>query len=163
MTPAGPGEELWLVLQGIATIFEVHLNGTPILAGESMFARHDLDVTSRLRGENTLDIVCRALGPRLAERRRPRARWRTRLVASGNLRFFRTMLMGRAPGFAAGPAAVGPYREVSLVRRRGVVFESVRVRSRLDGADGVISLRARIRRWRERPAGGPDREGDSRQ
>ena len=53
--------------------------------------------------DNELAICCRALAPLLRVRRRPRARWRTRLVADGELRFFRTMLLGRAPGFAPGP------------------------------------------------------------
>ena len=47
-----------------------------------------------------------------------------RLVADGNLRWFRTMLLGRAPGFAPGPPAVGPWRPVAARaaerhRRRG--------------------------------------------
>ena len=54
-------------------------------------------------GDNVLAIRCRALTPELATQRRPRARWRTRLVADNNLRWFRTMLLGRIPSFS--PAA----------------------------------------------------------
>jgi beta-mannosidase len=121
--PAGPGEALVLELDGIATVADVYLNGRRIATVESMFARHAVDVGALLRdGENTLAIRCRALGPLLEQRRSPRARWRTRLV-NGNLRFYRTMLLGRAPGFAPGPAAVGPWRPVRLVRRRIVSVE----------------------------------------
>jgi len=143
--PAAPDEEVWLTLEGIASVYEVELNGEPILDGDSMHARHEINVTDRLRDQNTLVIVCRALRPRLTLRRKPRARWRTRLVSAGNLRFHRTMLLGRAPGFAPGPAVVGPYREVGLIRRRGCALADVRLRTRLDGEDGVISVSAAAR------------------
>jgi beta-mannosidase len=146
--PSGEHEQVTLELDGLATIAEVFLNGTRVLASESMFAAHSIDVGALLRGENELAIRCLALAPRLAERRKPRARWRTRLV-DGNLRFFRTMLLGRAPGFAAEPAAVGPWRPVRLIRRRGVIVEQLRVHPRLDGeepdADGLLEVLARLR------------------
>ena len=39
-TPLGPGEEVVLGLDGLATLAEVFLNGEQVLASESMFARH---------------------------------------------------------------------------------------------------------------------------
>lgn len=143
--PAQAGEEVTLCLGGIATIADVYLNGEPVLHSESMFAAHEIDAGDRLRGDNELLICCRALGPRLRERRRPRARWRTRLVDAPNLRFFRTMLLGRAPGFAPGPPVVGPWRPVTVRRRRGVVMDGVRLRARLDGGAGVLECRGSVR------------------
>ncbi len=134
--PAGPGERIVLALDGLATLAEVYLNGELVLTSESMFAAHRIDVGRILRGENELAICCRALAPKLAERRRPRARWRTRLVAHGNLRFFRTMLLGRAPGFAPGPAVVGPWRPVRLERTRGVTLSGHRLRATGGGRPG---------------------------
>ena len=168
--PVAAGEEVYLCLDGIATVAEVYLNGELILESDSMFASHALPVGDRLRaasgddvsgsesgsnGEpassnervasNELVICCRALGPLLQESRRPRARWRTRLVAERNLRFFRTMLLGRARGFAPGPAVVGPWRPVRLERRRRVVVHELTLRPRIEGEDGVLSVRARLR------------------
>jgi beta-mannosidase len=140
--PAAPGEQVALLLEGIATVAEVYLNGERVLDSDSMFAAHALDVGSLLRGSNELSICCRGLAPRLRARRRPRARWRTRLVADGNLRFFRTMLLGRAPGFAPGPAAVGPWREVLLERRRRVVVDALSLRPSVDRADGRLAVEA---------------------
>ena len=144
--PAGPGEEVVLGFDGIATVAEVYLNGERVLASDSMFRAGTVEVGGRLRaGEaNRLAIRCRALGPLLAESRRPRARWRTKLVPERNLRFFRTMLLGRAPGFAPGPAVVGPWRGVWLERRRLVAVEELALRPRLEGADGVLAVRARV-------------------
>ncbi|MGD0385308.1 MAG: glycoside hydrolase family 2 protein [Solirubrobacteraceae bacterium] len=141
---AAPGEQLVLVFEGLATVAEVFLNGARILTSESMFARSAVDVTGLLRAENELAICCRALTPLLAVSRRPRARWRTRLVSEGALRFFRTMLIGRAPGFAPGPAVVGPWRPIALERRRQLALTELRVRPRLAGDDGILAIRARL-------------------
>jgi beta-mannosidase len=143
--PAAAGEQLLLCLDGIATVAEVYLNGERVLASDSMFAAHVLDVDGLLQAHNELAIRCRALGPLLEVRRRPRARWRTRLVAQANLRFFRTMLLGRCPGIAPGPAAVGPWRPVRLERRRRIAVDQLALRTRLRGREGVLSVDARIR------------------
>jgi beta-mannosidase len=129
---AEPGEAT-LRFGGIATVAEVLLNGEPILESESMFVAHAVRVT--VREVNELVIRCRPLRPLLDVPRRPRARWRTQL-AEGNLRFFRTTLLGRAPGFAPGPAPVGPWRPVTLERHPQPA--AARIRVELDGEDGVI-------------------------
>jgi beta-mannosidase len=145
---AEAGEQLVLELDGIATVCEVFLNGVLVLRGDSMFATHALDVTTALRESNVLAIRCLALAPLLAERRKPRARWRTRLV-EGNLRFFRTMLLGRAPGFAPSPAAVGPWRPVRLTRRRSLLVDELRLGARLESeqadAAGLLAVDVRLR------------------
>jgi beta-mannosidase len=145
--PAGPGEQVVLLLEGIATVAEVYLNGERVLDSDSMFAAHALDVGSLLRRSNELTICCRGLAPRLRARRRPRARWRTRLVADGNLRFFRTMLLGRAPGFAPDPPAVGPWRDVVLERRRRVVVDALSLRPSVDRSDGRLAVEASLRQF----------------
>ena len=149
--PVAPGEEVSLCLDGIATVADVYLNGELVLESDSMFATHTVAVGGLLRSSsgggvpsNELVIHCRALAPLLAESRRPRARWRTRLVPERNLRFFRTMLLGRAPGFAPGPAAVGPWRAVRVERRRRLAVEELVLRPRIEGESGVLSVLARL-------------------
>jgi beta-mannosidase len=143
--PTAEGEELTLALDGIATVAEVYLDGERILESDSMFAAHRLDVSGVARGEHELSICCRALSPLLKIRRKPRARWRTKLVSEGNLRFYRTMLLGRAPGLAPGPAAVGPWKPIRLERRRLVAVDDLQLRAGLDGSEGRLRVRARIR------------------
>jgi beta-mannosidase len=145
-TTSGPaaGEQVWLELDGIATLSEVYLNGHRVLTSTSMWADHSIEVTDLLRAENTLVIACRALAPALRVRRRPGARWRTRVVNDGALRWHRTMIFGRSPGFAPGPAAVGPWRPIRLVRRVGAWLGSISVRPRLEGSDGHLQLRTQV-------------------
>jgi beta-mannosidase len=158
--PPGPGEELVLVFEGIATVSEVYLNGTRVLASESMFASHavpvgpELVVTGSLtaRASNELAICCRALTPLLAVRRRPRARWRTRIVSEGNLRWFRTMLLGRTPGLPTGPPVVGPWRPIRLERHRGAVLGELELRPRLEDGKGVLAARVKLRTVAGAPA-----------
>ena len=127
---AAADEQVMLCLDGVATVSDVFLNGERIGGSGSMFETMRLDVSDRLAGENELLVCCRALAPVLARSRRPRARWRTRVVDDGNLRWVRTALLGRMPGYAPGPGAVGPWRAVWLERRRvvGVAAADWRVR-----------------------------------
>ena len=118
----GAGEVDSLRLGGIATLAEVWLNGERILESSSMFARHEVDITRLLRSRNELVIVCRALQTSLRARR-PRPRWRTKVVAEQQLRWFRTTLLGRAPGFAPDAEPVGPWRPVELVRVRRMAIQ----------------------------------------
>jgi beta-mannosidase len=146
--PAAPGEQVVLAFDGIATVFTVLLNGVEIASGRSMFVGHEADVGDLLLdGDNELVIHCRALRDVLAEvPRGPRQRWRTKVVENGGaLRFVRTAILGRAPGFAPGPPIVGPWRPVWLVRRAGTVVDDVVLRPRVEGANGVLAISARLR------------------
>ncbi len=143
--PASGDEQLVLALDGIATVSEVYLNGELLLASASMWEAHEIDLTGRLHEQNELLIACRALAPLLAKRRRPAARWRSRIVNSGNLRWYRTMMLGRSPDYARGPAPVGPWRPVRLERRGPVGIDALVVRPRMEGQDGVAVVRAQIR------------------
>jgi beta-mannosidase len=141
------GPTAMLELDGIATVSEVYLNGELVLESDSMWLAHRVDVGGRLRADNELLIVCRALAPLLALRRRPSARWRTRVVNHNNLRWFRTMSFGRSPGFAPGPAAVGPWRPVRLVLDAPFAAHDLSVRASLDNDTGVVTVRVAPLRW----------------
>jgi beta-mannosidase len=139
------GEEMVLRLDGLATLADVFLNGELVLRSTSMFARHSIDIGTRVRGRTELAIRFRALRPEFGMQRRPRARWRTRLVPDNSLRWFRTMLLGRIPSFSPGPAAVGPWRPIWIERRRGLAVEALAIETRLDGDDGIVAVRTRLR------------------
>lgn len=135
-----PGERVFLRFGGIATLAEITLNGEELGENESMFARQEIEVTSLLRPENRLTIVCRSLRQGL-KARRPRPRWRTKVVAEQQLRWFRTTLLGRAPGFAPEPEPVGPWRPVELVRWQRVLVHGWRRRVGANSVDLSFHLR----------------------
>ncbi|HEY8312362.1 MAG TPA: hypothetical protein VIG47_17470, partial [Gemmatimonadaceae bacterium] len=132
-----------LLFGGLASLADVWLNGVHVLTSDNMFVSHSVDTGSALRREN--EIVIRfASVARALTARRPRPRWRTRLVSSQNLRWIRTTLLGRIPGWSSAAQPVGPWKAVSLVPRSTVRVLSRKVRSRLDGDDGVVSLAIRV-------------------
>lgn len=158
--PAAPGEEVLLRLDGLATAAEVHLNGELAASAHSMWAPVAADVGARLRDSNELAIRFRALRPLLAGRRKPRARWRTRLVAEPGLRFVRTTLLGRAPGYAPGPAPVGPWRPITLERRRTVAVDALDLRAPAAADGGSIEVRAVLRPLGGRAVGAVQAEAE---
>jgi beta-mannosidase len=101
-----------LGLDGLATLAEVELNGQPVLRSESMFLSHRVALAPHVRdGENELRIRCSSVQAALT-RRRPRPRWRTPMVPHQQLRWIRTTLLGRTPGWSPPAAAVGPWRDI---------------------------------------------------
>ena len=142
--PSTEGEEWWLHLDGLATIADVWLNGELLLRTENMFVAHAADVTVRLRPQNTLLLHFHALDPRLA-RRRPRPAWRAPMIEHQQLRWFRTTLLGRTPGWSPSIPAVGPWRPVSLERRVTVAVEHADLHTSIEGCDGLINVSLDLR------------------
>lgn len=127
-----------LEVGGIATVYDVLVDGAVVLSGRSMFERHTVDLPSLTAGEHEVRVVCHALTELLDELpRKPRARWRTMLVEESRLRWVRTQLLGRAPGFSPGPPVVGPYRPVTLVTGKRV---DARLTASLDGSTGMLDV-----------------------
>ncbi len=127
--------ETTLRFSGLATVCDVFIDRELVLQSESMFLEHELPIDS---GEHEVFVCAHALTPLLRIARKPRPRWRSRVPVDGNLRWFRTSLLGRAPGFSPGPPLVGPWRSVTLV---DPADPRVDVRSAFDGRDGLVTVR----------------------
>lgn len=137
-----PGGPCRLCLDGLATLAEVWLNGRLLLTTTNMFRGHSIDVGPHLRGENELVLGFRSLREAL-NRKRPRPRWKTGLVADQQLRWFRTGLLGRIPGWTPPVPTVGPWRGVRL-DTRPVALSDVRLTSAVEGGHGIVRLAARV-------------------
>jgi beta-mannosidase len=110
----GPVATDWLLeLEGLATLADVWLNGVHLARSEAMFTPLRLPVGS-LDDHNLLVIRFAALAPWLTTKR-PRPRWKSNGATHQNLRWIRTTLLGRQPGWVVTPAPVGPWRPVRLV------------------------------------------------
>ena len=132
----------YLHIGGVATVYDVAVNGAVIVSDTSMFARHTCEVTERLRaGANEVVVRCHDLASTLdATPRRPRARWRTWLVEEARLRWVRTTLLGRAEGFAPGPPVVGPWRPIVLETRCTVRIRELALRPSVVGSTGILEV-----------------------
>ncbi len=124
-----------LEIGGIATVWELLVDGTAVASGRSMFERQAVDIAA---GDHEVRIVVHPLTELLDSLpSRPRQRWRTMLVEDPRLRWVRTQLLGRAPGFSPGPPLVGPHRPVTLVTGPDV---NPRLRAWLEGTTGVVDV-----------------------
>lgn len=147
---ADPSAPQRLRFDAMATLAEVWLNGERVLESRNGFLPRTVQVTGRLQADNELCIVFRALAPELAKRRAPPA-WPTALVESRNLRWFRTPLLGRIPGWTPRLPPIGPWREVVLEPMPA--FELADLSIQADEVDGAARLRlaASVVRARARP------------
>ena len=123
---------------GLAGIVDVFWNDTLLARYDNMFVRHSLDVTAhQLSGKGILSLRFVALNTVLAERR-PRPRWKTKLVEQQQLRWIRTSLIGRMPGWSPPVPAVGPYRDIVVERRSPLRLLQHEIHSKLMGSDGIV-------------------------
>jgi len=138
-----PHDELVLGFDGLATVADVWLNGTALLTSDNMFLAHERVLDAPLLPNNELVIRFRALDEQL-EARRPRPKWRAPMVENQQLRWFRTTLLGRTPGWSPPAAAVGPWRAVWLETRARVRLTDLVLHTGVDGANGWVEISATI-------------------
>ena len=131
-----------LCFDGLASLADVWLNGELILSSDNMFRSHRVAAGSLLRDENELVIRFRSLTADL-KKKRPRPRWKTNLVNNQQLRWQRTSLLGRIPGWSPPVPAVGPWRAVRL-ERGSVLLTNIQKTALLAGDEGVVSFRVRV-------------------
>lgn len=138
-TTAGPGR---LTFEGLATLAEAWVDGTKVLESRAMFRTHvvPLDLPP---GDHDLVIRFRALTPELAAKR-PRPRWKTALVAAQNLRWVRTTLLGRIPGWTPPMPAVGPWRPVTWQEDAEPALRDLDLRTWAEGPTGRLILQAEV-------------------
>ncbi|SAL59932.1 glycosyl hydrolase [Caballeronia terrestris] len=130
-----------LRLQGLATICEAWLDDRKLLDSDSMFVAHDIDI--EVDGHATLCLCFRSLTPALAARR-GRARWRPRLAQPATLRNVRSTLLGHMPGWCPSIQAAGPWRAVELIGDAPASIDRVDMRTRVEGADGIVDVTVRF-------------------
>ncbi|HSH91301.1 MAG TPA: glycoside hydrolase family 2 protein [Ramlibacter sp.] len=152
--PAAAGDTRSILgFDGLATLARVWLNGDPLLDSSNMFLSHECEVGTRLRSTgNELLIRCASLDAALAQRRK-RPRWRTPMVSHQQLRWLRTTLLGRTPGWSPPNPPVGPWRDVWLEQRSGTRVADWRLHATVADGCGVVQCRLDLD-----PAGAADAE-----
>ena len=126
-----------LGLDGLATLWDAWLDGAHVASGDSMWAARELALD---KPAEELVIRCRSLTAELATKR-PRPRWKVPMLEQQQLRWFRTTLLGRTPGWSPPWPAVGPWRPIWLERRVHDVGR-VSIDASLDGTTGLVSIDA---------------------
>ena len=133
-----------LLFEGLATIAEVWLNGKPIHASRNMFRRYRIDVGDSIASTNHLTVVFRSVANDL-KTRRPRPRWKTNLVNHQQLRWLRTSLLGRIPGWTPPVPPIGPWRGVRLEVNASYCVDSAHVVPSCTGKAASLSVDISLR------------------
>jgi beta-mannosidase len=131
-----------LQLGGIATLWNAWIDGNHVASGDNMYLARELELAAPAR---ELVIRCRALDAELATKR-PRARWRVPMLEHQQLRWFRTTLLGRTPGWSPPCPAVGPWRGVWSEPHAPFGVDHVALDARVEGSDGIVETTATLRR-----------------
>ncbi len=132
-----------LGFDGLATVADVWLNGNKILSSANMFVAHEVRVDELLKDGNELVLRFHSLDRLLAERR-PRPRWRAPMVEHQQLRWFRTTLLGRLPGWSPAAAPVGPWLPIWIETRSRFAIADLDLRTQLDGSTGVVEISSKF-------------------
>ena len=132
-----------LGFDGIATLWDAWVDGVHVASGDSMWARTEVLLP---HPPEEIVIRCRSLDAELAKKR-PRPRWKVPMLEQQQLRWIRTTLLGRTPGWSPPCAAVGPWRAVWLEQRVhpiGDVRISARVEATSGGEVGILDVVAEL-------------------
>ncbi|VAW92770.1 Beta-mannosidase [hydrothermal vent metagenome] len=130
-----------LNFKGLATLCDVWLNGQHILSSKNMFIAHQLDVALFLQEENELILCFRSITNYL-EQRRPRPQWKTKLVAQQQLRWVRTTLLGRIPGWTPPVAPNGPWQPLFFHDKNTPT--NINIKPSLHGESGEVELTCQV-------------------
>lgn len=126
-----------LCFEQLASISEIWLNGEKIFTHKNMFLPVKLSITGNIKDHNELFICFRSVNHFL-KTKRPRPRWKTNLVNNQNLRWLRTSLLGRIPGWTPPTPALGPCGSINLQSWRNIALSSHLVKTSLQGSNGII-------------------------
>ena len=132
-----------LYFGGLATLADVFWNEELILSSDNMFQSHWVNMTNKPRTGN-LHIRFRSVKTEL-EIKKPRPRWRTRLVDHQQLRWVRTTLLGRIASWSPPVAPVGPFRGCTIYSGNMALVESVEISANLDNSIGIIRASIALR------------------
>jgi beta-mannosidase len=126
-----------LRFDGVATLWEAWVDGALVASADSMWAARAAPLPARA---SELVIRCRSVTAELAKKR-PRPRWKVPMLEQQQLRWIRTALLGRAPGWSPPWPAVGPWRPIWIEER---AIGEVWIDARLDGDAGVVEVAAEL-------------------
>ncbi|MCF6193192.1 MAG: hypothetical protein L3J46_02530 [Kangiellaceae bacterium] len=114
-----------LCFDGLATLTEVWLNDKLLLKTENMFRSYKVPITTLKLGDR-LSVVFRSTANFL-KIKRPRPKWKTKLVDNQQLRWLRTCVLGRSSFWTPPITAIGPWKSIYLQSPRQYVIESCRI------------------------------------
>ncbi|MEV0135517.1 hypothetical protein AB0H83_44590 [Dactylosporangium sp. NPDC050688] len=134
-----------LRFHGLASVADIWVGARHVHRTDNMFRAYDVPLDEHPPTAPADVVICFRSLAALLRRRLPRPAWTTRLVTQQQLRWHRTTLLGRMPGWSPGPPPVGPWRPVELVQHSTVDVATPRLTCRLEDGDGIVEFQAAVR------------------
>jgi beta-mannosidase len=132
-----------LNFDGLATFCEVWLNGELVLTTDNMFRGYSIAADNLKQSGNQLFLVFRSVNSFL-EQKRPRPRWKTRLVEHQQMRYVRATVLGHVSVWTPPIKVVGPWRDIYFSDANSIQFEQFKLRPFVDKQTPCLSLAAEI-------------------
>ncbi len=122
----------------IGPVAEIFVDGESKLLTKSFFHAHEIPLAL---GEGAHElVVCLRSPARFLAEKRPRPRWKTKLVESQNLRFLRAPLLGRIPSWSPAGAPRGILVMPRLIAAGALDLGDVQLSATLSGDHGHVTL-----------------------
>lgn len=102
-----------LCFDGLATLCEVWLNNTLILTTNNMFRYYSVPLSQAIQPNDQLALVFRSVTHNLKQKR-PRPRWKTKLVENQQMRWIRSTVLGHVPMWTPPIQMIGPWKKIYL-------------------------------------------------
>jgi len=128
-----------LGFDGVATLWDAWVDGVRVAGADSMWQRVEVMLEHVAKH---LVIRCRSVAAELAKKR-PRPRWKVPMIEQQQLRWIRTTLLGRTPGWSPPCPAIGPWRPIWLEQR---VHDhgTTKLDARVVGDTGAVEVAATL-------------------
>lgn len=131
----------WLLFDGLATHCKVWLNGAQVLNAQNMFRTYEVEASATWQSPNNELVFRFEPLQAILSQKRPRPAWRTPMVAHQQLRWTRTTLLGRLPGWCPPVAPVGIWKPVHLEMRSPGQLSKVVLHASLADNIGKVTVR----------------------
>jgi beta-mannosidase len=128
-----------LCFDGLATLCDIWLNGNLILSTDNMFRSYSIDLENKLNGSDELFLVFRSISENL-NRKRPRPRWKTKLVENQQMRWIRSTVLGHVSVWTPPIKCIGPWKGIYLETIKNITIAKLDVITSVIENDAVINV-----------------------
>jgi len=134
-----PSTSLKIQFDGLATLCEVWLNNKILLNTDNMFRGYECIIPNQLNKDDKLFLVFRSVSNEL-NKKRPRPRWKTKLVENQQMRWIRSTVLGHVSSWTPPIKAIGPWKAISIEVPRNFEIIQTQLTSTVESEQAKVNL-----------------------
>jgi len=132
-----------LCFDGLATLCDIWLNNEKILTTDNMFRAYRVEISHLIRESNNLILVFRSVTHNLKEKR-PRPRWKTKLVENQQMRWIRSTVLGHVSAWTPPIKAVGPWKNIYIETSSDFDTQNLKIVTSFKNNTAKLKLKAEL-------------------